>query len=204
MASGFDVEYVKSNLLRIPGIEVIEYASGITADECDCIVFVPEEGIDFSECGDEITIGRAATTAINDFIQDHPTGCASNVYIYTGNDNTGKSDGDCEPTTPIGFHCDNFELLDDSTFDAAGILYFSEYNDCTLLEFVSDEIGEDSFAWKKIPRHYKPAPEYAMPEVASVEERQSAKSAKYIAPEAAYVACSRRPLLGLRKAQRKS
>lgn len=200
LASGFDVEYVKSNLLRIPGIEVIEYSSGIDASECACIVYVPEEGIDFSN--GELSIGRSATRAISEFVEHHPTADVSNVYIYTGNEETDRCDGDRESTTPMALYCNDFCANEG---DDEGILYFDDYADCRLLEYVSDDIyADDNFAWKKIPRHYKPAPEYAMPDVAPVQERESAKSAKYIAPHEAYIQKGRRPLLGLRKARRKS
>jgi hypothetical protein len=199
LASGFDIEYVKSNLLRIPDISVVEYSSGICPSKCRAVVYVHDEDFDFDNLDEDepLSIGKSPSTAISEFL-DGKHGDTCKVYIYTRQEKSEHNDGDAESTTPRCIYSDEFEECDEHP--THGLLIANSWNDGNLLEYISCDIDNDNeFAWKKNPRHYTPAAEYAMPEIPSVEERELKKTAKHIVPEKEYIREGRRLLLRKRR-----
>lgn len=175
LASGLDVEYVKSNLLRIPDIEVVEYASGIKPSECACMVIIPPSTFD-KENGDVcFTVGRGIASAYRDFVDNHPFFTGDGVFIYVGK----KISKDVESTCPLYVKTDWLEETESENEFILNIDYY--FDPSNLLIDVSEHIGADDYkAWKKIPRHYQPEPIYSMPSVEKIKECMTKKTTSNI------------------------
>lgn len=174
LANGLDVEYVKSNLSRIPNLQVLEYGSG-TPEEADCLVIVNDsKEKDFSK---EIYINKNISKALESYLSEKSI---ENVFVYTG---TKKSDsGDIEKTTPICLTINSFvteieeEEKEDNWQNHAVITLLNI--SINLLDSVSS--CANSSGWRKYTRHYVQEPKYAMPPIPSADARQSVKRLKSI------------------------
>jgi len=173
LASGLDVEYVKSNLLRIPDIEVVEYASGVKPSECSCMVIVPPKDFNWDE-ESQFNVGRGINMAYEDFVNDHPNHSDDAIFVYTGT----KKSKDVESTTPLCINTDYVEEEDKDDF----IVVLEEWNDPkSLLTKVSEYMENSDYkAWKQIPRHYQPEPIYSMPSVEKIKECMTKKTTSNI------------------------
>jgi len=174
LASGLDVEYVKSNLLRIPDIEVVEYASGIKPSECACMVIIPPSTFNHDNGDTDFTVGRGIESAYTDFVNNHPF-LGDGVFIYKGK----KDSKDVESTCPLYVTAAWMEETESENEFILNIdCYFDPSN---LLTDVSEHIGADDYkAWKKIPRHYQPEPIYSMPSVEKIKECMTKKTTSNI------------------------
>lgn len=174
LASGFDVEYVKSNLLRIPDIEVIDYGTGIRPSECSCLVVVSNSTFD-PKTTRTIKVGKEISKAIQDFSAGNSN--LSNVFVYCGTERSTRED--VEPIQPIGVGTDEIIVNEAADWKEYADLSIDHYTKDPLLVLVSKSIGTyPSTAWKKHPRHYKPAPGYEMPPIPSYEDRRAVKLKK--------------------------
>lgn len=174
LASGPDVEYVKSNLARIQGIDIVESGMGIKPSECSCFIIIPNEDADPSSAGD-ITLSKNVAKELKQFTKEDDDDY-SLVYIYSGKSSFYSSD--VEEDSPVFVRVEEEEIIQDEGSDDYN--YYSTLNletdESFLLEEVSLDIGGPHDAWVNIPRFYHPSPEYAMPAVPSVEERKLKKS----------------------------
>lgn len=171
LATGLDVEYVKSNLLRIPDIQVIEYTTGIKPSDCSCMVIVNGDSDNFVyNEEDPIFINKTICNALNDFLE---TGELIYVYIYSGKGEATNSN-DVESTIPTAYYLENYDEMQNS-FDEYGVIGV-DYCQCdfNLLEYVDDDINEFGLGeWMKVPRHKQPEAKYAIPPIPSPEMRKS-------------------------------
>jgi hypothetical protein len=173
LASGFDVEYVKSNLLRIPDIEVIDYGTGIRPSECSCLVIVSNSVFN-PEVTDTITIGKEISKAMEEFSLVSEI---ESIVVYCGTEEADHND--VEPNKATGAIAIDTEVNDEEDFKNYATLTVDNYSKDSLLDLVSQAINSFPIsAWKSNSRHYQPKAEYAMPPIPTLEERRSAKSKK--------------------------
>lgn len=181
LASGLDVEYVKSNLLRIPGIEVVEYSSGIKPSECECMVVIPDAGINPSE-DEKIVIGKGVATAMESFLSGDSF-MLDLVYFYCGKTETTK--GDKESDKPFYYPAMDFDIVNTDNWSAYAEVEIDVYSEDCLLDAVAESI--DSFptsGWMKVKRHHEPEDAYKMPPIPDVESRRASKARTSYATEA--------------------
>jgi hypothetical protein len=176
LASGFDVEYVKSSLLRIPGIDIIEPGMGILPRECASFVIIPDA--DFVLIDDEaLWLSKNVSKDLKDFLKHADTrgaveGC---VYIFS------HKEQDEDPNDVEAFYVRMLNLVyaDIEVIDKENYNNYSqivvEDNEDELLTQVCFDIEVNSKIWMKIPLHHQPKPEYAMPPVPTLEERRLKK-----------------------------
>jgi hypothetical protein len=179
LASGFDVEYVKSHLLRIPGIIIIEPGTQISPSECEAFVIVPDAH--FDENSDSVSLSKNVAQALEEFIGDYDgsNDISECVYIFSHSKPTDESQ-DVEQTFPICSYPEyefEVDLLDKDNYDAFGSVNLVQDDTVELLHCVSELIDADHGAWIRVPRHFSPPPEFAMPPVPSLEERLLKKGA---------------------------
>jgi hypothetical protein len=173
LASGFDVEYVKSNLLRIPDIEVIDYGTGIKPSECSCLVIVSNSVFN-PDITDTITVGKEISKAMEDFFLSSEI---ESIVVYCGTEEAEHND--VEPNKASGAIAIDTEVVNEEDFKNYATLTVDNYSKDSLLDLVSQAINSFPIsAWKSNSRHYQPKAEYAMPPIPSLEERRSAKSKK--------------------------
>lgn len=170
LASGLDVEYVKSNLMRIPNIIVIEYGGGYSPEDCVAMVIVLDAGFNLASVEGECTIGKNVSQAINSFVEESDIDC---IWLYTGKGDSDHGD-DVEKYTPLFVPLDgHYDAgIEEQTFDSYANITFDEDENGNLLEAVAEALEECYDCWCTKPRHYKPEPKYAIPEVPSLEERK--------------------------------
>ena len=174
LASGFDVEYVKSNLLRIPDIEVIDYGTGIRPSECSCLVVVSNSIFD-AKTTNTLKVGKEIAKAIQDFSAGNSN--LSNVFVYCGSEKAPRDD--IEPLQALGVASDQIEINETADWKEYADLYIDNYSKEALLVTVSKSIGNyPSTGWRKYPRHYRPAPGYEMPAIPSYNDRRAVKLKK--------------------------
>jgi hypothetical protein len=170
LASGTDSEFVKSHLSRIPGIAIVECGMDIKPRECAALVIIPDSSYDPENDG-IVTVTKSLYKIITGFLKDQRPDA---IYIYTGR---GESDGgDVESSTPMYVTLEDMEVEDDNNFDNYGIVYLSDIDfQGNLLEEVSRDISENPLAYINVPRHYQPAPQFAIPPIPSVDDRRMGK-----------------------------
>lgn len=207
LASGFDVEYVKSNLLRIPGIELVEFNSGIHPKECMSMVIVgaPKLGSFYYEGEkteddnliDSVELESNIAKLVKKFCkqnEEYPEEALERVYVYTEETHRAYS-ADCESTMPLcAYLVDIEDTEEDSTFFEAS----SSFN---LLDMISLDCNINSNDWHAVPRRFTPREEFRIPEAPSIEERTIkayARSSSIIS-EKLQTVVTRRRLLKLRK-----
>lgn len=177
LASGFDVEYVKSSLLRIPGIDIVEAGMGIKPSECASFVIVPDDEFEHIDY-ESISISKNVAKDLKEFLkcssQAYPV---ESVYIYSGRENA-KDWDDVENIFAAIFVLDNDEVttVDKDNYDSYAQICALDTDDLCLLDGVSIDICVNDSLWKKNPRHPQPKPEYAIPPVPSLEDRRMKKS----------------------------
>jgi hypothetical protein len=176
LASGFDVEYVRSSLLRIPGINIVEAGMGIKASECAAFVVVGNEDFD-SSLEDEIVLSKDVAKDLKDFLKNSGLDCPEEaIYIFSHENDDYENDDDIEKSHPLcGFIEDDIEILDKNDFDAYAQIAVTADEDGMFLAEVSDNINVGRYDWEKVPLHHKPKAEYAIPPVPSLEERRLKK-----------------------------
>lgn len=177
LASGFDVEYVKSNLLRIPDIEVIDYGTGIRPSECSCLVIVSNSVFN-PDITDTITVGKEVSKAMEEFFL---TSEIESIVVYCGTEEADHNDVESNKAT--GAIAIDTEIIshgdDEEDFKNYATLTVDSYSKDSLLDLVCQSINSFPLsAWKSNSRHYQPKAEYAMPPIPTLEERRSAKSKK--------------------------
>jgi hypothetical protein len=166
LASGLDVEYVKSNLSRIEGIDIVEYGMGVSPSACAALVIVTKT--DDLLDSDEICVNKHIATILDEFLQNEDENMeepGDHVYIYAGK---GSSAGtsDIEKSTPLAVMFINFWEVEeeDASFDKHTVIEYD--NDSTeLLSHISTDIDAPFNRWKKVSRHYQPEPEFAVPKL---------------------------------------
>lgn len=174
LASGFDVEYVRSHLSRIPGIIIVESGDSIKPGDCAAFVIVPNEGFNKEE-EEKVTLSKNVTQDLEEFFEEY-SGHESLEYItfiFTQSKGTDEP-GDVEETFPLIVFPYDTEILykKKEHYDKFGSLSLEGWDEQELLVNISEIIDAPSSAWVSIKRHHIPAPEYAMPAVPSIEERQ--------------------------------
>lgn len=177
LASGFDVEYVKSHLERIPGIIIIESGMKISPSDCQGFVIVPNAG--FDKNSESVSLSKNVAQALEKFVGDYDgdNDLSDCVYIYSHSKPTDEM-GDVEQTFPICSYPEyefEIDLLDKDNYDAFGSVSLVQDDTVELLHCVSELIDADHGSWIKVPRHFSPPPEFAMPPVPSLEERLTKK-----------------------------
>ena len=167
-ASGADVEYIRTSLLRIPGIEIVEYSSGINASECVGIVIVPESTFDLDSSEGDVKVTKNVGSAVNDFL------CVGNeldsVFVFT--EKVESHGRDVEELTPLTSQTLDFDL-EYGLEDLFSGFTFDHESEGNLLEAISELIGsKDITSFRKFPRHHQPAPEYSLPPLKDFESRK--------------------------------
>jgi hypothetical protein len=158
LASGLDVEYVKSNLLRIPRIQLVEFGDGIKVKDCAALVIVVNNP---SKLNDEIYINEDLFKLIDKFYKENDEEA---VFFFTSKEECSPG-YDVETTYPLALDLSYYEENDTDSFEEYGIVYFRE--EIELLPEVSNLIHESASAYQKVPRHYTPPPQFAMPPIES-------------------------------------
>ncbi len=166
LASGLDFEYVKSNLLRIPGIEIIEYGDGINPSECACMVYIPEPQVTGKE---NILISKNVSNTIQEYLDAENDGDLIFIFQVAGE---AESFADVEPTTPIVCGFRSISLENAQSWDAFASMDLIIEENYELCSAISSIIGAKDY-WLKYPRHYVPKKEYCLPPIPTVEQRRS-------------------------------
>jgi hypothetical protein len=170
LASGFDFEYVKSNLLRIPDIEIIEYGDGPEPSECACFVYIPNSAIPFA---DVLPVNKNSFFAIDSFIKGFEGGKNLPVFTYTGQDDT-WDDEDVEDSLPMANPFEELFEVDKDSWDGYGQLVINTQKDESLLHVINSLLtGSSRNTWRHNTRHHMPKKEYAMPPIPTFEQRRS-------------------------------
>lgn len=161
-ASGSDVEYVRSNLLRIPGLELVEYSSGIAANECEYIVVIAEtQELD----GDSrIIVSKNVGTVIEDFLQSED-GYLDNVLAYVTQGNSSQMD--VEKTTPVVMDLNDFELGEDETNSYLTLNTDVKYS---LLASINS-----NYDWIRVTRYPVAKDIYSIPPIPDFETRRCSR-----------------------------
>lgn len=174
LASGLDYEYVKSSLLRIPDIEIIEYGDGIEPSECTCFIYVPHSSFSLSENDDSYL--HINKNVFNDVLSytdkkdfDNPM---DTVFIYLGKSSNVDS-YDVENTSPYILRVIDYDLVDLKSWDKFGIIEYDEEETDSLLKFVNHCVGNSHDSWLNNTRHYVPEKKYSMPPIPSLDKRRS-------------------------------
>lgn len=174
LASGLDVEFVKSNLLRLEGVTVVEYGDNIHPKNCDVIIIVGNTGTFNIEEG-SINASEGTHKAFNSFIEKKDIDCA---FIATGWMKSDKRD--VEPNKMILRRVEAHFL--DCSADFKDNTYFTVKSLLCGLDTVANIVGSAN-DWKVVPRHYEPAPEYRMPRIPSPIERAQRRGTSSHAPK---------------------
>lgn len=163
LARGLDFEYVKSNLLRIQGIEIMEFGGGIDPSECACTVYVHDD------CNQAL---REHELSINKNVFNDLRN-SGDVFVYSGKERS--IDSDIEEDTPSFIHTEEIDIYDKESWDDYGTLVLSDkQNYSKLLEEVSMAMGLNNVtSFTKNSRHYKPESKYAMPPIPNMDKRRS-------------------------------
>lgn len=180
LASGFDVEYVRSHLSRIPGIIIVEAGGSIGPSDCAAFVIVPDPILSLDEIGDKVTLSKNVYTDLVEFLEDSEIADPEqNVFIASEHRNTDEP-GDVEESFPMALYLDydhELSLKKKEHYDKFASINIVEDDQTELLYGISEIIDAPHCAWVNVKRHHIPAPAYAMPPVPSIEERQSKVSA---------------------------
>jgi hypothetical protein len=153
LARGLDVQYVKSNLLRIPGIEIVGFGSGFKPNECGCVVVVGSYDSDGT-----MPLSPNVLAVLHQFSE------VDNVFVFSG-----LGDSDCvEQIKPL---CSRIDFWEESGLKIDG-------DSLCLLNNVSALANIRKDLWKPISKFHVPKKKYALPPLPSVDERRSNKVAK--------------------------
>jgi hypothetical protein len=174
LASGLDYEYVKSSLLRIPDIEIIEYGDGIEPSECVCFVYVPQSTFTlYDNDGTHVFVNKNVFMDIIDYTDDEDkTNPLDTIFIYLGK-STNVSVNDVEQTSPCILRVVDYDLVTLESWDSFGVISYDKSEADSLLKFVNHCVGNSYDDWLKNTRHYIPEKKYAMPPIPSLNERRS-------------------------------
>ena len=184
LASGLDVEYVKSNLMRIPNIDIVEFGLGIEPNECACVVIVPssKENVEFL---DAITLSKNVALDAENFLdQDFEDVPENFLIIYGGKLDTDHTD--VENDTPLALLGGLYYTHKEDEFDDYAKLEIEDGSENLLLDVVMDAIGEyhrQFQPWKSVPRYFQPSAKYAMPPIPSVMDRRLRKPVRHSVPD---------------------
>lgn len=169
LASGLDFEYVKSNLLRIPNIEIVEYGDGFQPFECTCLVYVSEP---LACIEDLLLVNKNITnTVINAFQENLP------AFLYIGNLDSPHLN-DVEQTMPIMIEIVDVNINNEESWEAYGILDINCVRSA-MLDDISYILDEGN-SYLQNTRHYKPKKGYCMPDIPSVEQRRFRGTTRHI------------------------
>lgn len=175
LASGFDVEYVKSSLLRIPGIDIVESGMGIEPKECSSFIIVAADGAMGDDGSDEsVYISKNVAKDLKNYyksIKDSGT-----VYIFAGLSSP-MDDADVEANDIVCYipYDEDINVEDKDNFNNYAYLSIEEADEF-LFNISVDINASDYYAWKSNPRHPQPKAEYALPPLPTFEERRLKKS----------------------------
>lgn len=181
LASGFDVEYVKSHLQRIPGIVIIEAGMGVKPEECNGFVIVPNAQEKFNK---EISVilSKNVFKDLQSFLENFEEDCPED-YIYIFQEPKASSYiGDIEKTVPFAWYCNEssfLEVSDKNDHDNYGTIEIENSEDdddiirdsVDLLYCIGETLEVSKEEWITVPRHRIPFPQFAVPPVPSIEER---------------------------------
>ncbi len=175
LASGLDVEYVKSHLLRIPGITIIESGMGVDPSECEAFVIVPDAGFK-NNPSSQMPMSKNVAQALEEFVMNYDGHqCVEECILIYSHPKLTDEPGDVEISFPKAFYVsDEFEIdvLDKDNYDAFASLEIVEGDTMELLHIISEFLDVDNTAWVTVPRHFSPPPVFAVPAVPSLEERK--------------------------------
>lgn len=174
LASGFDVEYVRSHLSRIPGIVIVESGSSIGPGDCAAFVIVPDEHLNLDELDGKVTLSKNVHDDLEEFIGHFIGDPEEFIFIVSEHRDTDES-GDVEESFPMALYLDSSFELDTKKkghYDKFASLTTVDDDQLELLLTVTEIIDAPYRGWVEVKRHYSPKPEYAMPSIPSLEERQ--------------------------------
>lgn len=216
LASGFDVEYVKSHLSRIPGIQIIESGMGIKPRKCQAFVIVPHADCKH-ETGPEVRLSKNVYQDLEDFFENYKGDDDPADYVYVSGPFENALGNNVERTVPRAYYTTDDiiqEVVDKDDYDRYGYItveVIEDYenddeeewdrDDCDLLYQLNGNIGNNNCDYLNVPRHHQPKPEYAMPPIPPVEERMIKQTTVNVTVEPFTPNCSldRRLLLLRRK-----
>lgn len=169
LASGLDVDFVKSSLLRIPNIEIIENGSTIKAKDCVSLVIVKGDDFQFDfDNTEESTVPDSISKAILSFLKEND---CQNIYVYDRKEEEDDRD-DVERDFLLAYYVDSYNDDDELSLE------ISSYNDLSLLSTVSIDIDEGEYAYQAIPLRYS-SEKYPVPEVDVVVNANKITSTNY-------------------------
>jgi hypothetical protein len=170
LASGLDFEYVKSNLLRIPDIEIIEYGDGIEPFECACFVYIPNSAVPFDNV---IPVNKNSFLAMDSFIKGFEGGKGLPLFTYIGRDDA-WDDEDVEDSLPMGNPFEELFEADKDSWEGYGQLVINTEENESLLHVINSLLtGSARNTWRHNTRHYMPEPKFRIPPIPTFEERRS-------------------------------
>lgn len=174
LASGLDYEYVKSSLLRIPDIEIIEYGDGIEPSECACFVYIPHNTFNlYDNNGKHLFVNKNVFNDVLNYTDnENRTNPLDTIFIYLGKSSNTDS-GDIEFTSPFILRTIDFDTVLPEAWDTYGVLSFDSEEADSLLKFVNHCVDNSDDDWLNNPRHYAPENQYAMPPIPSLDKRRS-------------------------------
>jgi hypothetical protein len=172
LASGLDFEYVKSNLLRIPYVEIIEYGQGYEPSECACMIYVHSNVTEIQE-DETILVNKSVSDAMIEFMSQSDDGSAiAGIFLYLGKSHV--SERDMEPTTPYMVPANGIIVINEAPWDAHANVLITAPEGLSLLDHVSHALGEARYKdWEAYRRYADIADSYALPPIPSIELRQS-------------------------------
>jgi len=175
LASGLDVEYVKSHLSRIKGINIIENGMGFKPSECKAFVIVPDKDFDINDdC--MVALSKNVAKDLKEFIKNNEEpDCAMNyVYVYTGQFES-EEYGDAEQDYPVALmsYEGGFGIVDKDNFNHYAEIELGDVEDqSNLLDYISGDIDISETVWVSTSRHHIPSAEFALPPAPTYEERR--------------------------------
>lgn len=184
LASGFDFEYVKSNLLRIPDIEIIEYGDGFEPSECACLIYIPCSSVVKKEI---MPINKNSFIAMQAFLSAFEAGVEGiPLFTYCGQSPSWDSE-DVEDTFPMFLPFKSLELIDENVWEGYGELSLVSDTRESLLHTVSILLtNSPRNNWRGYTRYFMPEPEYCLPPIPSFEERRSKGTKRHSTAEVNY------------------
>lgn len=158
LARGLDVEFIKSSLMKIANLAIIESGSRVKPSDCEIFIYVPGED-DFSE--DKVNVNKIIALKIENFINDN----SHNKHFFVLKD---------IDTRKEWVLCDRVEMESISSTLDENYLLLEEYDDVGV-----DVIGEicnifphlNFTAIRSVPLRHTPSDRYALPPIPSTEKR---------------------------------
>lgn len=158
LAGGLDVEFVKSSLMKVANLAIVESGSRIKPSECEVFIYIPGEE-DFK---DEInvTVNKIVGLKLQNFVSKDTH--KKHLYIVLGID-VHKERVLCD-RVKIDDLSDKFDSIAlEECFDDMGVDIIAEI--CNIFPYLNFT------SIRKAPLRHTPSDNYALPPIPSVDKR---------------------------------